>query len=442
MRLANWGNYPTIEATVETCATTDELCSTLAGLKETIARGLGRCYGDSSLNNTVLSTLGLNQVLAFDAESGLITCEAGISFAEMLREIVPQGWFLPVTPGTKWVTLGGAIASDIHGKNHHVEGSLSKFVSAVKLLLADGSQVRCSPEEHPDLFWATCGGMGLTGIILEATLSLKRIETVYIRQETLKARNLEELFALFETGSSPRYSVAWMDGLARGENVGRGLLIQGEHLPVADLPQSLSHQDPLKRPECSSFTVPFPVPSGVLNRFTVKAFNTLYYHRQQAKQSTRIVSYEPFFYPLDALGHWNRLYGSRGFMQYQFVLPWTTSHEGLRQILKRIEECGESAFLVVLKVMGEKTGILSFPMAGYTMALDFPITPGLFPLLMELDALVTDYSGRVYLSKDARMSEHTFTAGYAADIERFKAIKKRYDPDGRFQSIQSKRIGL
>ncbi|HUP12089.1 MAG TPA: FAD-binding oxidoreductase, partial [Niastella sp.] len=337
-RVANWGNYPVLETEEKTFSFTEQIGDTLLQSDGIIARGNGRCYGDASLAKRTISTLKYDKILAFDTEKGLFECQSGIMLDAILDVIVPKGWFLPVTPGTKFITVGGAIASDVHGKNHHVDGSFSAHVLEMDVILGNGKTVTCSPQSNSDLFWATCGGMGLTGVITRVIFDLKKIESSYIKQKQLKAENLEELIQLFETYKHYTYSMAWIDCLKKGPHFGRGILIIGEHATLNDLPAE-KKKTPLKLPKKRQITFPFNLPSFALNQFTVKAFNFLYYSKNFRKEINNIVSYEPFFYPLDAILHWNRGYGKRGFVQYQFVLP-LESKEGLITILKKISDAG------------------------------------------------------------------------------------------------------
>ncbi len=430
MDISGWGRYPVIEAKVDLPQTPGSLV--VSGKDSLVARGLGRSYGDSSLAAHVLDTRYLDHFLAFDEETGTVTCEAGVSLAEVLRVFVPRGWFLPVTPGTKFVTVGGAIASDVHGKNHHVDGCFSDHVHSFRLMLADGKTVTCSRDENAELFHATAGGMGLTGVILEATFGLKRINSAYIDEIVLKAANLDEVFGLFAEHQSATYSVAWIDCLSTGDSLGRSLLMVGEHADDGRLELSRKQGLPM----------PVDLPGPTLNRYTISAFNTLYYNRVQRRRTERTVHYEPFFYPLDGIHNWNRMYGKAGFTQYQFVIPPESGLEGMRDIIRRIAASGKGSFLAVLKAFGDaNANHLSFPMRGYTLALDFRIEDGLFPLLDKLDAVVHDLGGRVYLSKDVRMSEATFKRGYARWKE-FHDLRVRYGADRVFNSLQSARLGL
>lgn len=438
-QIANWGNYPIIETEEISFAFEDQLKSTVSAKNNWIARGNGRCYGDASLGKTTFNTLKYDKILSFDIVKGIIECQSGVTLDQILEVIVPKGWFLPVTPGTKYITVGGAVASDVHGKNHHVDGSFSRHVLEMDVMLADGQIVKCSAHEHPDLFWATCGGMGLTGIITRVIFDLKKIESSYIKQKQVKAENLDEVLRLFEEYKDYTYSVAWIDCLKKGKNFGRSILILGEHAKLQDLSEE-QRKNPLALPDKKKITFPFQLPSFVLNTFTVKAFNFLYYSKNTKKEINNVVSYEPFFYPLDAILHWNRGYGKKGFVQYQFVLP-LESKQGLIDILTRISDKGLGSFLAVLKVFGKQDDLISFPMEGYTLALDFPVRDGLFNFLNELDEIVLKHGGRIYLSKDARMKSETFWASYK-NAKQFQSIIKQYNPNGSVQSDQSDRLQI
>ncbi len=438
-KIGNWGNYPVMETKEASFSFNDELLNAVAKKESVIARGNGRCYGDASLAAETISTLKYDKVLHFDAEKGLFECQCGITLDQVLEVIVPKGWFLPVTPGTKYITIGGAIASDVHGKNHHVDGAFSAHLLEMDVLISSGETLTCSPTLHTDLFWATCGGMGLTGIITRAVFDLKKIETSYIKQKQIKAANLEELVELFDQYNHYTYSVAWIDCLQKGADFGRSILILGEHAALNDLPPD-KKEAPLKLPKKKQITFPFNLPSFALNEFTVKAFNFLYYAKNTKKELNNVVSYEPFFYPLDAILHWNRGYGKRGFVQYQFVLP-LQNKDGLVQILKRIADEGLGSFLAVLKVFGKQDDLISFPMEGYTLALDFPVRDGLFKFLDELDEIVLKNNGRIYLSKDARMKPKIFWDSYPK-AQQFVDVVKKYNPVYKFNSVQAQRLNL
>ncbi len=438
-KIANWGNYPVIESDERKFSYIEEALQYAKTTEGFIPRGNGRCYGDASLANQTISTLDYNNILSFDTELGIFECQSGLTLDKILEVIIPKKWFLPVTPGTKFITVGGAVASDIHGKNHHVEGSFSQHIREMDVLLSSGEIVTCSPSSHKDLFWATCGGMGLTGIITRIKFNLKEIESSYIKQKQLKARSLEEVIHLFEENKHYTYSVAWIDCLKKGEHLGRSILILGEHAKINELPRK-KKQAPLKLPARKKIVLPFNLPSFILNRLTVKAFNFLYYESHIRKETNNIVSYEPFFYPLDAVLNWNRGYGKNGFIQYQFVLPLNCK-QGLIEILKRISETGLGSFLAVLKIFGKQNDLISFPMEGFTLALDFPVRKGLFTFLDELDQIVLSYGGRLYMSKDARMKPAVLKEGYIK-LPQFIEIIKKYNPDAKIRSQQSDRLFL
>jgi FAD/FMN-containing dehydrogenase len=443
MRLGNWGRYPVIETRLYAARDADEAAALLAQTPELIARGLGRCYGDSSLNErAVLDMTGLNHVLSFDPASGLLEAEAGVSLGSLVEDFLPRGFFLPVTPGTRFVTLGGALASDVHGKNHHRAGTFCRHVLWLDVLTADGRVIRCSREREAPLFHATCGGMGLTGLILRAALRLLPVSSAWIRRETVKAVNLEAVMDDFEASSAWTYSVAWIDCLQSGAGLGRSVLLRGEHARPEELP-GRAGADPLCPRPGRALNVPVDLPGFTLNRFTARAFNALYYGRAPKGTRAGLVPLENFFYPLDAVDNWNRIYGRRGFIQYQFILPLEAGRDGLRGILELIARAGLGSFLAVLKLCGPQehpAGNISFPDTGYSLALDFPLSRELPPLLERLDDVVHDLGGRLYLSKDARMSAGVFARGYKALLPSFLAVKAAHDPDNRFCSLQSKRL--
>lgn len=431
MKLHGWGRYPIVDAQVDEPDSVAAARRLVAAKGPLIARGMGRSYGDSALAAHVLSLRRYDWLRAFDATQGVLTCTAGVTLDTLLRVLVPLGWFPCVTPGTRFVSVGGAIASDVHGKNHHRQGCFSTSVLSLDIMLGDGSVVTCSPRQHADLFHATCGGMGLTGVILQAELQLQHIPSAYIDQATTKAHNLGHALDLFTAHAGATYSVAWLDCLAKGPNLGRALVSTGEHTPVGEL------RNLADRP----LTMPMDLPAGILNRHTMTAFNALYYHRQRQARRLDVVHYQPFFYPLDRILHWNRLYGRAGFTQYQCVLPKEAA-TGLQVLLERIAASGRGSFLAVLKEMGAgNDNPLSFPIAGYTLALDFRMADGLLPLLNELDAIVHDHGGRLYLAKDARMSAATFQRSYPR-WEAFQEVRERYGALGRYASDQSRRLGL
>lgn len=431
-KIHGWGKYPVCEAEVKPLTSASEETASRLEFGQGVARGEGRSYGDSSLAETVIDVRPAGRMLDFNMATGQLRCEAGVTLADILDVFVNRGWFLPVTPGTKHITVGGAIASDIHGKNHHRAGCFSEHVSSLMLMGPGGELYRCSRQEHPGLFRATCGGMGLTGIILEATFKLQRIESAYLNVEIEKARNLKEIFNLFEERKERPYSVAWIDCLASGDKLGRSLLMTGENRKEGSFDRSPSQK----------LSVPFDLPGALLNRYSVKLFNSLYYRRIWGDRKKTVQGIDRFFYPLDAVGNWNRIYGKGGFLQYQFVLPQEASYQGLQEILGKISESGKGSFLSVLKLMGEENeNYLSFPMKGYTLSLDFKVEEGIFELLDKLDRIVAGYGGRIYLTKDARMKPEIFEKGYPR-LEAFREVRSRYGMKGVFESQQSKRLGI
>jgi decaprenylphospho-beta-D-ribofuranose 2-oxidase len=432
MMVHGWGRYPRIDARTIQATSLAQLAGSLDGDAPLIARGLGRSYGDSSLAPLMLSTRSLDLLQSFDPQNGVVVCEAGTTLDDLLRVFVPRGWFLPVVPGTRFVTVGGAVASDVHGKNHHLDGSFTAHVQEIELMLGNGECVHASPAENPDLFYATCGGMGLTGVILRVTFKLRRIASAEMLESTLKCSGLDALLESFEQRHGSPYSVAWVDCIASGPKLGRSLLMLGEH--CADGPLAVGPSRPR--------SVPLDMPRRLLNRTGGWAFNALYWSRAGHTRVARRRSFEQFFFPLDALAHWNRLYGAAGFVQYQFVLPKPAGALALREVLQRIASSGCPAFLAVLKAFGAANrNLLSFPMEGYTLALDFKAEAAVFDLLDALDPIVLHHGGRIYLAKDARMSEATFKRGYPRWQE-FEAVRARWHAQGRFASRQSLRLGL
>lgn len=430
MMIAGWGNYPEIETQSFGFDSRQRFGKILAKDFSGIARGLGRSYGDSSLAKQTIDMIPHSHFLNFDRETGVIDCEAGVSLEEILDVSVPAGWFLPVTPGTKFVTVGGAIASDVHGKNHHKEGAFSDYVLSMQMLLGNGEVVTCSPTENRDLFCATSGGMGLTGVILAAQVQLKPIQSAMIDQLAIKTKDLNETLDLFDEHNEATYSVAWIDCVTK-KNMGRSVLLLGEHAKQGEL----KNNDGLK------LNVPFQMPSFLLNSLSVSAFNKLYYWKHKKKQES-LIHYDPFFYPLDSIHNWNRVYGKKGFTQYQFVVPKKDGHAVMKRILSQIVNSKRGSFLAVLKSFGPgNNNPLSFPMEGYTLALDFKIQKSLFPFLEKLDQEVLAAGGRVYLTKDVRMSADTFAKSYPR-LDEFLAVRKKYHADGVFYSEQSKRLGI
>lgn len=440
--ISGWGNYPTATSFLMRPEKYKDI--KINDHFPLIARGYGRSYGDAAINNDhyVMLMQRMNRMLKFESETGLLTAEAGTSLAEILEIFVPRGWFLPVTPGTKYCSLGGCVAADVHGKNHHVDGTFSKHVRAIELMLPDGTTQRCSPENQKELFWATVGGMGLTGIITELTLQLIPVESAYMRVQHFPAKNLEEAMDILSKDSQQfRYSVAWIDCLARGNELGRSIVMNGNHAKLDELPKSI--KNPLNIKEAKKHNLPFNLPSGALNSLTIKAFNSLYYRFQSGKKEPFIIDYDRYFYPLDAITNWNRLYGKKGFVQYQVAFPTETSLDGLKKLLEELSLSNRPSFLAVLKKFGPQgEGLLSFPFEGYTLALDIPNSDAqLMPFLDHLDDIVLQYKGRIYLAKDARLSAERFRQMYPR-LEEFQKLKSKIDPQSIISSDLSRRLNI
>lgn len=392
--------------------------------------GLGRSYGDSCLNQdgNLIVTTAMNRLIHFDTETGLLTCESGTTLEDILNFSIPRGWFLPVTPGTKFVTVGGAIANDVHGKNHHRDGNFGNHILQFELARSDGSKHLCSPTQNTDFYQATIGGLGLTGLILSATIQLKKIPSPWIEMESIRYQNIHEFFELAqESDEGFLYTVAWIDGLAQGKSLGRGLFLRGNHAYT---------KDPLPTPK-RKLTVPFNAPNFALNHYTIKLFNEVYYNKQKEDRVKKLVTPDSFFYPLDAIHHWNRIYGNRGFFQYQCVIPEKVARDGMHEVLEKISESGEGSFLAVLKKFGNvaSPGMLSFPIQGATLALDFSNKGKKTLQLMEdLDTIVKKHGGRVYPAKDARMSASSFQTYFP----QWKEFSKHIDP--KFSSSFWRRV--
>jgi FAD/FMN-containing dehydrogenase len=406
-RFESWGRYPTLQAEVRSLHWTSDFPLPNPPATRLLPVGAGRSYGDVCLleSGTLLHTRGMDRLLAFDSETGILRCEAGITLAEILDFAVPRGFFLPVTPGTKYVTVGGAIANDIHGKNHHVAGTFGHHVQSFELVRSDGAHILCSPAHNAEWYSATIGGMGLTGLITWAEVKLRPIVSRSIDYRGEKFVGIDEFLALSQKAAA-EYTVAWIDCVATGKNFARGIFMQGEHS---------KEPGPLKKSSEPWLVLPVDLPAFALNRFSMAAFNTAYYHKQLPKVKTAKVDYEPFFYPLDSVLHWNRMYGKNGLLQFQNVLPHEGGREGMIEILKAITRSGLASFLAVIKFFGDRpsVGMMSFPKPGIMLALDFPIRPQVsFDLLDRLAQITLEYGGRMYSAKDARMTAQQYQAFY------------------------------
>jgi decaprenylphospho-beta-D-ribofuranose 2-oxidase len=442
IELSGWGRYLRRLSTVTRPERASEAVPPASG--HMIVRGQGRSYNSAAMlaDGLVMLSERLDRVIAFDETSGVLRAEAGTTLAKVLSEFVPRGWFLPVTPGTKFVSLGGCVAADVHGKNHHRDGAFGAHVNELGLVLADGSRKRCSPTQDAELFWATIGGMGLTGIISEVSLRLRPIKTAYLVVQHRRASDLDQLLTMLEDQNlDDNYSVAWIDCLARGRSMGRGVLMRGHHADVAALQRKV--EEPLRLKPRRRFNLNFDLPSGLLNSFSGSAFNQFYYWAQGRSETPFITDYDSFFYPLDSVGNWNRLYGPKGFVQYQCVFPPPTARRGLRELLEELAHSRRASFLGVLKRFGpEGKGLLSFPMEGYTLAIDLPVTnPELFSFLDRLDEIVMEHGGRVYLAKNPRLKPEIFRMMYPRLAE-WERIKAQVDPANCFSSDLSRMLKL
>ena len=419
----SWGQYPRYEADMIDLNWSSDFPLKQKPGTSLLPVGLGRSYGDSCLldHGTLLNATGMTRVHEFNAETGLLRCESGMSLSEILDFAVPQGWFLPVTPGTKFVTVGGAIANDVHGKNHHVAGTFGCHVPRFELIRSDGSRHLCSATENSELYHATIGGLGLTGLISWAEVQLRPIVSRQIYYTGIKFRGIDEFLEISNASKNIEYTVAWIDCVSEGKNFARGIFMQGEH---AKTPGKLFRS---KEPKLS---VPFEMPSFLLNRYSVKAFNTLYYNKQLPRVKRTHLDYEPFFYPLDSVLHWNRIYGHDGLMQFQCVLPYEEGTGGITEILHTITASGLASFLAVIKVFGDvkSPGMLSFPRPGITLALDFPVRRDVsFALLDRLGEITLEHGGCMYPAKDARMKPAEFQSFYPQWTDFARYIDPAFD---------------
>jgi len=444
--LAGWGRVEPTVACVSAPADPSQVAVALkeVGARGLITRGLGRSYNNAAQNDggEVIVTTRLNKIIAFDADLGVAVCESGVSLEQLMISGLPAGWFVPVSPGTRHVTVGGAIAADVHGKNHHVTGSFAQHVQWLDLLQPDGQERRVTPAEEPRLFWATAGGMGLTGIILRAAIQLTRVQTSRVRVDTVRTADIDEsLEYLSATDNSYGYSVAWLDCLATGAHLGRSVITSGDFAKPDDLAPK-DRQNPLDFRPVARLTAPDVWPNGLINRYTVALANEAWYRKAPRRRQGEIQTISTFFHPLDGIRNWNRVYGSAGFRQYQFVVP-VGAERTIRAALERISRARAPSFVTVLKRFGPgNDGLLSFPMAGWTLALDFPAqTPGLAALLDSLDADVLAAGGRVYLAKDSRVAPGTL-AGMYPRLDEFRAVRAELDPAGIMASDLSRRLGL
>ena len=439
MKLSGWGKYPILETEICSPNNIDELIQ-LVKNGDSISRGNGRSYGDSSIGKkTTINMSNFNKIISFDDKLGIITAETGVLLKNIIDFCLPKGWFPYVTPGSKYVSLGGMIAANVHGKNHHIEGNFSEYVEWIDIIDADGILVRCSREKNSDLFEWTMGTMGLTGVIIRAAFRLRKIETAWIKQKKIIVKSLDEAINVFETYQNSTYSVAWIDCLKK-KNFGRSVIIIGEHAKIEDLNKKMKSQ-PFKTSREFSFSIPFFFPSWFLNSWFVKIFNSIYFWMNKKNKGNKLIDWNSFFYPLDKVLKWNKIYGKKGFAQFQCVIPIKNSKPGLNELLKTIQSSNVGSFLTVLKKFGKEKGKFSFPMEGFTLALDFPINQKSLNLMSKLDKITLKFGGRFYLAKDSRMSKETFNNSEKR-LNDFKNFRKKLKNNRKFNSIQSERLGL
>ena len=440
MTVSGWGRYPVLNAQVNAPRDLAELQMRIASGRA-IARGNGRAYGDSAISESnTISMRHFNHMCGFDDETGQLVAEAGVLLADIIEAFLRRGWFPYVTPGTKFVTLGGMLAADVHGKNHHKDGSFAEYVDWIDLVDPSGVVMRCSRSENADLFGWTIGGMGLTGVILRAAIRLRPVESSWIRQRTLPASDLDHAIDLFETSLDATYSVAWIDCLQRGAGLGRSLVMLGEHAPVAELAPK-QRAAPLAYSQKRKKSVPIDFPGWSLNRYSVQGFNKLYYWKGRRLRRETLVDWDSYFYPLDAILGWNKIYGRRGLAQFQCAIPLAQSRDGMRALIEAISAAGAGSFLSVLKRFGPQQSPFSFPMEGYTLSLDFPVNAQTLALMEQLDKITLSHGGRFYLAKDSRMSRETFIKSEPR-LGQFIAQRQKLRATQAFQSAQSERLGL
>ena len=444
--LTGWGRTEPTVARVCDPADPDELAILLrhAPARGIIARGLGRSYNNAAQNDggQVVITTRLSRITDFDTHHGIAVCEAGVSLEQLMITGLPAGWFVPVSPGTRQVTVGGAIAADVHGKNHHAAGSFASHVRWFDLVLPDGQQRRVTPEDDPRVFWATAGGMGLTGIIVRAAVQLTKVQTSRVAVDTVRTTDIDQALAyLADTDQSYTYSVAWLDCLASGARLGRSVITSGNFAQPGDLPLK-ERRDPLSFRPTARIGAPRSCPPGLVNKHTVALANEAWYRKAARRRAGELQTIGAFFHPLDGIRNWNRVYGPAGFRQYQLVVPLAADRT-IRRALERISRAGAPSFVTVLKRFGPgDDGFLSFPMAGWTLALDFPArTPGLAGLLTALDDDVLAAGGRVYLAKDSRLGPDALPAMYPR-LPEFRQVRAELDPSGVMRSDLSRRLGL
>ncbi len=442
--LTGWGRTSPSSAEVWTPRSADELAAGLdePGARGVLARGLGRSYGDVAQNagGRVLDATGVAKLRAIDLDTGIVTVDAGVSLAQLMSWLVPLGWFVPVSPGTRYVTVGGAIANDIHGKNHHASGSWCNHVRSITLATPANGVIVVTPDDDPDLFWATAGGIGLTGVVLEATVQMQPVETSLLSVDTDRTRDLDEVMALMEEGDDRYpYSVAWIDIMATGRSIGRGILDRGRFASLDQLPTP-TRQHPLAYRGEILVTAPSVAPPGLVNPLTVRAFNELWYRKAPRRRREHLVSIPAFWHPLDGVGEWNRVYGRHGFLQWQCVVPFG-AEDTLRSIVHELSAARCPSAVNVLKRFGAANpGMLSFPLPGWTLTVDLPAGDAGFAALFDrLDRTVAEVGGRIYLAKDSRLDPALLRDMYPR-LDEWLGVRAKVDPDGVLQSDLARRL--
>lgn len=438
MLTAGWGGYPAAQSAWLRSREPGDVASLLASAP-LIARGGGCAYGDAAIGGeATLMVGGLDRMIDFDPQTARLTVEAGVLLRDVIRAFLPRGYFPPVAPGTQNVSIGGMIAAHVHGKNHHAVGGFGDHVDSLTLVGPDGVARRCSPGENSELFWATVGGMGLTGVITQASFRLLRVETGLMRQKTIMAPDLDAALAALDQSRDWTYAVGWIDTLARGSALGRSLVYLGEHATAAE---AAGHRQPAPR-SGPRLGIPFNLPDVTVNRLSVRAFNAAYFLAGATAPADRLVPCEPYFFPLDAIADWKRVYGRRGLVQHQCVIPRAQGRRLLAEVLEMIARRGCPSFLAVLKLLGpDPSPLMAFPLEGYTLAVDFPATQETFELLDAIDARLRPVGGRLYLAKDARQSRATLEAGYPG-LAAFRDLRRATGAATVFTSRQSERLGL
>ncbi len=439
-KISGWGGYPVEIVTSTYPKNIEEIINEIK--KGTIiARGNGRAYGDSAQNkDKTINMKNFNKILYFNEKLGILEAEAGVLLEDIINTFLPKGWFPYVTPGSKFVTIGGIICADVHGKNHHKEGSFRNYVEWIDIINAQGELLRCSRKENKDLFEWTIGGMGLTGIIIRAAIKLRPVETSWIKEKTYTANNLDQILEIFEKTKLSTYSVAWLNASNSKNNFYQSLIMTGEHASINDLNQS-DRLNPLKLKNKSKYKVPFYFPNWFLNKIFVRIFNWIYYFLNKNAPKEKLKYWNNYFYPLDNILEWNKIYGKKGFVQYQCVIPLQKSKIGLEEILDEIQKSKADSYLTTLKRFGKQDGNFSFPMEGYTIAFDFPTNKKVFDLLDKLDKITLKFGGRFYLAKDARMKKSTFKDSDER-IKNFIEFRNKNNSFNKFKSSQSLRLEL